>query len=69
MTARDDIFSNIRRSLHVTGAEAPRRAIVDERLSKAPRGIVPARGQLDAAHRVALFRDCLLYTSPSPRDS
>jgi len=28
MSARDEIFANIRRSLHVTGGEAPRRAAV-----------------------------------------
>ena len=33
MSARDDIFANIRRSLHVTGAEAPRRAAVADRLA------------------------------------
>ena len=55
-TARSDILSNIRRSLGVTGLEAPRRAAVAERLRSAPRGIVPGRGQLDAAGRKALFQ-------------
>ena len=54
--ARDDILSTIRRSLGVTGGEAPRLAAVRERLAGAPRGIIPARGQLDAAGRIALFR-------------
>ena len=54
--ARDEIFANLRRSLHVTGAEAPRRAAVEARLAGAPRGIVPARGQLDAAGQIALFQ-------------
>jgi len=54
--ARQAIFAAIRRSLHVTGAEAPRRQIVTERLERAPKGIVPARGQLDAEGRTALFK-------------
>ncbi|HEX4768767.1 MAG TPA: lactate utilization protein [Lichenihabitans sp.] len=54
--ARDDVMAAIRRSLGVTGAEAPRRSAVDARLAAAPRGIVPARGQLDPGGRVALFR-------------
>ena len=45
MTARDEIFANIRRSLHVTGAEAPRRAAVADRLAHSPSGLIPARGQ------------------------
>lgn len=57
MTARADILSNIRRSLGVTGAEAPRRTIVEQRLTSAPKGLIPARGQLDAAGRLALFRE------------
>ncbi len=56
MSARDDILSTIRRSLGVTGAEAPRLAAVRERLASAPRGLVPARGQLDEPGRIALFR-------------
>ena len=55
MGARADILANIRRSLGVTGAEAPRRAAVEERLERAPRGVAVARGQLDAAGRLALF--------------
>ena len=45
MSARDDVFANIRRSLHVTGAEAPRRAAVADRLAKTPSGVIPGRGQ------------------------
>ena len=54
--ARADVLSNIRRSLGVTGQEAPRRQAVAERLERAPRGVVPARGQLDPAGKLALFR-------------
>jgi L-lactate dehydrogenase complex protein LldG len=45
MSARDEIFANIRRSLHVTGAEAPRRAAVADRLARTPSGLIPARGK------------------------
>ena len=54
-TARADILSNIRRSLGVTGHEAPRQSSVKERLDRAPKGIVPLRGQLDPAGKTALF--------------
>jgi L-lactate dehydrogenase complex protein LldG len=53
MSARAEIFADIRRALGVTGAEAPRRRCVEDRLANAPKGIIPARGQLDP---VALFR-------------
>ena len=45
MSARDEIFAGIRRSLHVGGAEAPRRAAVADRLARAPSGVIPARGK------------------------
>ena len=45
MSARDEILANIRRSLHVSGAEAPRRAAVHDRLTRAPAGVIPERGQ------------------------
>jgi L-lactate dehydrogenase complex protein LldG len=57
MSARADIFADIRRALDVTGKEAPRRRSVEDRLAHAPRGIIPARGQGDAAERLAVFRD------------
>ncbi|MFO1115011.1 MAG: lactate utilization protein [Beijerinckiaceae bacterium] len=56
MSAREEILSNIRRSLRVNGAEGPRRSAVDSRLSGAPRGVVPARGQLDRRGRIELFK-------------
>ena len=55
MSARDAILSKIRRSLHVQGSEAGRRAMVIARLEGAPKGIIPARGQLPPEERVALF--------------
>jgi L-lactate dehydrogenase complex protein LldG len=56
MSVREDILSNIRRSLGVNGREAPRVSAVQERLRSAPRGVMPARGQVSGAERVALFR-------------
>ncbi len=56
MNARTDVLANIRRSLGVTGSEGPRRMAVDDRLARAPSGILPARGQVDGAERRALFR-------------
>jgi L-lactate dehydrogenase complex protein LldG len=57
LSAREEILANIRRSLNVTGAEAPRRMAVEERLAQARAGIIPARGQGDSAARVATFKD------------
>ena len=54
--ARADILSNILRALGVTGAEAIRRGMVEDRLERAPKGVIPARGQLDPAGRVTLFQ-------------
>lgn len=55
MTSRDTILASIRRSLHVKGDERIRATIVDDRLDRAPKGIIPARAQLDAAGRLTLF--------------
>jgi L-lactate dehydrogenase complex protein LldG len=60
MSAREKIFAGIRRSLHVTGAEAPRRAAVEARLAQHSPGIIPARGQGDEAMRLAAFRSEVL---------
>ena len=56
MSARRDIFAAVRRSLHVSGDEAPRRAAVAARLAGAPAGIIPQRGQGDLAARIATFK-------------
>jgi L-lactate dehydrogenase complex protein LldG len=56
MSARDDIFANIRSSLGVKGGEAIRTQIVQDRLERAPRGVVPARGQVSGDERIALFK-------------
>ena len=55
MSARETVFGKIRRSLGVTGAEPARNATVDNRLRTRPRGVIPARGQLPDAEKLALF--------------
>jgi L-lactate dehydrogenase complex protein LldG len=45
MSTRDTVLASIRRSLGVTGREAPRLAAVADRLADHPRGVIPARGQ------------------------
>jgi len=55
MTARDAVLSKIRRAIGVTGAEEPRRMAVDERLAESPKGVIPARAQIDHAAQIELF--------------
>jgi L-lactate dehydrogenase complex protein LldG len=55
MSARDQVLSSIRRSLGVTGREAPRRKEVADRIADHPSGVVPARGQIGPEERLALF--------------
>ena len=55
-TARTDIFSSIRRSLAVKGDERTRLQIVAERLDRAPKGVMPARGQVSGEALVEVFR-------------
>lgn len=54
--SRTEIFAELRRALGVTGAEAPRRRAIADRLARAPHGVIPARGQIEGAARIALFR-------------
>ena len=56
MNARDEIFASFRRSLGVGPVDAPRRDTVAARLAQAPVGIVPRRGQGEAAERLATFK-------------
>jgi L-lactate dehydrogenase complex protein LldG len=56
MNAREAVLANIRRSLGVTGNEAPRQFEVERRIAEAPAGVVPQRGQGDAERRVATFK-------------
>lgn len=62
LSAREEIFASIRRSLHATGTEAPRRASVRARLDQHPSGIIPARGQGNVGERVKTFRAEVLRT-------
>lgn len=55
MSDRDIVLSKIRRSLNADPGDVGRRAITIARLEGAPRGIIPARGQLPPEERVALF--------------
>lgn len=55
MSARDDILGTIRRQLGVTGREPTRRDVVEQRLMRAPRGLIPKRADLPAPERLALF--------------
>ncbi|HVZ15446.1 MAG TPA: LUD domain-containing protein [Bauldia sp.] len=55
MDARSAILGKIRRALRVTAEDPIRNAAVEARLNRAPKGVIPARGQLDEAGRVALF--------------
>jgi L-lactate dehydrogenase complex protein LldG len=55
MTPRDLVLATIRRSLGVSGAEAPRQLEVAARLTGHPAGVVPLRGQQPPAERLALF--------------
>lgn len=55
MTARVQILAAIRRSLGVTGQEAPRRKEVADRIAGHPRGVIPARGQGAPQERLDLF--------------
>lgn len=55
MSARDHVLTSIRRSLGVTGREAPRRKAVADRIAGHPRGVVPARGRGTGEWQVALF--------------
>jgi len=53
---REAVLAAIRRSLGVTGTERTRRGAVEERLERAPKGVVPARGQGEPAERLAMFK-------------
>jgi L-lactate dehydrogenase complex protein LldG len=54
MTPREQIFSRIRAKV-AKGDEAARQAAVATRLKRHERNIIPARGQGDDAHRIAVF--------------
>lgn len=55
MSAREEMLARLRRSLGAGGEDPSRRKAVARRLAQAPKGPIPARGQLAPAARVALF--------------
>ncbi|TKT74118.1 lactate utilization protein [Aquamicrobium sp. LC103] len=55
MSGREAILGKVRKSLGAAGAGDARRAIVEARLATTPKGVIPARGQLGAEERTALF--------------
>ena len=66
MSARDEIFASIRRSLNVGPVDAPRRDAVAARLAHAPVGIVPRRGHGEAVP-VSLSMSSVWVTSAAQR--
>jgi len=56
MSAREEIFASIRRSLAVGPVDAPRRDAVAARLAQGPVGIVPRRGHGEPAERLATYK-------------
>jgi L-lactate dehydrogenase complex protein LldG len=54
-SARDDILATMRRSLGVSGRELPRRQIVEDRLARTPKGLIPERGQVRGEKLIELF--------------
>ena len=59
MSTRNVVLNSIRRSIAVSGTEAPRRTVTDERLARHPRGLVPQRGAEPAKKRAKQFSEML----------
>ncbi len=57
MSGRDAVFAKVRRSLGVSADDAARKRAVESRLAEPKPNTIPARGQLDRAGRVALFKE------------
>jgi L-lactate dehydrogenase complex protein LldG len=55
MSAREAILGKVRSALKARSDDAGREALVAARLKKAPQGVIPARGRLPQAERIALF--------------
>lgn len=66
--SRDAILSRIRHSLDARPAETLRAEAVSRRLAEAPRGLIPARGQLPRAEKLALFRAMVAKVSGGVTD-
>lgn len=56
MSGREAILGKVRNALAANGATSDRQQVIKERLETAPKGIVPARGKLKPAQRIALFK-------------
>lgn len=59
MKGRDAVFANIRKSLGIAGDDRLRRELVEARLQKHPRNLIPSRGRKPAAARLELFTQML----------
>ena len=57
MSGRETVLSKIRASLGTPAGDDARMSIVEARMSRPPKGVIPARGQLAAPERVGLFRE------------
>jgi len=55
MSARNAILNRLRLALREGSDDAARARAVEERLAAAPRGVIPARGQLPQEERIDLF--------------
>ncbi|MDV6227946.1 lactate utilization protein [Nitratireductor aquimarinus] len=55
MSAREAILGKLRSAASVSASDHARREAVEKRLAKPPRGLIPARGQLEGEARIALF--------------
>jgi L-lactate dehydrogenase complex protein LldG len=56
MSGRDTVLGKVRRALRTSGDESERKRAVAARLERPEPQIIPARGQLDSAGRIDLFR-------------
>lgn len=55
MSTREAILGKLRAAASVSTDDAARREAVEKRLAKTPRGLIPARGQVEGEERIALF--------------
>lgn len=55
MSARDAVLNKVRAALKAPADSAARRRAIEERMAKASPGVIPLRGQLPPAEKVALF--------------
>ena len=65
MSGREAILNKVRGASKAGAADARRIEAVSARLANAPRGVIPARGQLPAAERIDLFCEMAVKLSAS----